>query len=68
MAKASPFSKKVPMRFRLIKPFKRKAKFDLTMKRTLRFKRRKLRLITRARLAAAKFIAAPFARKKKKSI
>jgi hypothetical protein len=67
MAKASPFATKTNKKS-LIRKVKVNRKFDLSLRRRLRFKRRRLRLITRARLAAAKFIAAPFARKKKKSI
>ena len=66
MAKARPFSTKVPRRFRLVQKFSRNKKFDISGKRRAAFKRRKLRLLTRARLSAAKFIMFPFAKKKKR--
>lgn len=65
MPKVKPFSQKTNSK-RLTRAFSKNQKFDLALRGRLRFKRRRLRLISRARLAAAKFIVAPFSRKKKK--
>ena len=66
VAKARPFSRLAPRRFRLIKRMLQpNQKFDLAGKKRLASKRRKINLITLARLAAAKFVRSPFGNKRK---
>ena len=67
MAKARPFSKKTNTKS-LIRKFKVNKRADLSLRARLRFKRRRLRLIVRARLAAVKLIPTAFRNKKKRSV
>jgi hypothetical protein len=65
MAKARPFTNKTNTKS-LVRKFAINKRPSLALRGRLRFKRRRLRLITRARLAAIRFITAPFSGKKKK--
>lgn len=65
MAKPRPFSK-VTNRRRLTRQFAKNKKLSISPTRRIAFKRRRLRLITRARLAAAKLIPIAFRNKKKR--
>lgn len=67
MAKARAFTNKVNTKS-LIRKFKVNKRQDLSLRGRLRFKRRRLRLITRARLAAVKLIPTAFRNKKKRSV
>jgi hypothetical protein len=67
MAKARPFSNKTNTKS-LVRKFVVNKRPDLSLRGRLRFKRRRLRLITRARLAAVKLIPAAFRNKKKRSV
>jgi hypothetical protein len=66
MAKARPFSSKTRRQSSLITPFTKNKKFSISARRRVAFQRRKLRLITRARLAATKFIYKTFRTKRKR--
>lgn len=65
MAKPRPFSK-VTNRRRLTRQFAKNKKLSISPTRRIAFKRRRLRLITRARLAAVKLIPIAFRNKKKR--
>jgi hypothetical protein len=67
MAKARPFTNKVNTKS-LIRKFKVNKRADLSLRGRLRFRRRRLRLIVRARLAAVKLIPTAFRNKKKRSV
>lgn len=67
MAKARPFSNKTNTKS-LVRKFAMNKRPDLSLRGRLRFKRRRLRLITRARLAAVKLIPTAFRNKKKRSV
>ena len=67
MAKARPFSNKTNTKS-LVRKFVVNKRADLSLRGRLRFKRRKLRLIVRARLAAVKLIPTAFRNKKKRSV
>jgi len=67
MAKARAFTNKVNTKS-LIRKFKVNKRADLSLRARLRFKRRRLRLIVRARLAAVKLIPTAFRNKKKRSV
>ena len=65
MAKARPFANKTNKR-KLTRKFAVNKKFSISPRRKIAFKRRRLRLITRARLLAAKLIPIAFRNKKKR--
>lgn len=67
MAKLRPFLKTTNRR-RLTRKFAINKKFSISPRRRIAFKRRRLRLITIARLAAAKMIPASFRNKKKRKV
>ncbi len=67
MAKLRPFTKATNRR-RLTRKFAVNKKFSISPRRKIAFKRRRLRLITRARLAAAKLIPSAFRNKKKRKV
>lgn len=67
MAKARPFSNKTNTKS-LVRKFAMNKRPDLALRGRLRFKRRRLRLISRARLAAAKLMPIAFRNKKKRSV
>ena len=67
MAKPRPFSK-ITNRRRLTRQFAKNKKLSISPTRRIAFKRRRLRLITRARLAAAKLIPSAFRNKKKRKM
>ena len=66
MAKARPFRSKTRRKSSLVRPFTKNKKLSVSPKRRVAFKRRKLRLLTRARLAATKFIYKTFRTKRKR--
>lgn len=66
MAKAQPFRNKVARRSSLITAFAKNKKFSISARRRVAFQRRRLRLLTRARLAASKYIYKTFIKKRKR--